>query len=246
LCKSPGSIHDHITRPREIVQHANDLCLADPCLPAAGIHAIDFPFPFRFLARDAFAIRTGGLPAVHERQPFLEDRLRVADERKRLVLAGVELADVHGDELDVGMLKGRFRRRREVAEARSDDDNEVRFAGKPVGARGAGDTNRAERLRVIEAQRPFSGHRLDDRDAGFRGEAREHLCGLAVDRSAAGNDDRAPGGAEQRRGPPEERLVRAWTRDRPHALLEERVGIVVRLGLDVLRQAQRDGPRLGG
>jgi hypothetical protein len=61
---------------------------------------------------------------------------------------------------------------------------------------------------------------------------------------AARDDQRPPGGAEQRGDRVDLGRGRGPARDRPCPLGEERGGVVVRLALDVLVQGDRDRARL--
>ena len=60
--------------------------------------------------------------AGDERQQLVEHRARVADERQRGLLEGVELGDVDPDEPHLLVLERGLRRGREVAQPRADDD----------------------------------------------------------------------------------------------------------------------------
>ena len=195
--------------------------------------------------RGALAVLGVGAPALERGAERLEPRARVRHQRQAGVLEGVDGGDVEVDEAHVGVGEEAARRGREVAPARADAEHDVGLARDRVRRRGAGGADRADGLRVVVGQRALAGLGLGHGDAGRLGELAQRLGRLRVDRAAAGDDQRAPRGAQQlgRLGEPLGLGGRAG--DVPDAAGEERLGPVERLGLDVLRQRERDGAGLG-
>ena len=85
----------------------------------------------------------------------------------------------------------------------------------------------------------LAGLGLGDRDAVTLGELGERAAGEAVVHAAAGDDERRRGLAQRLRRFGELRRVGRRAADGPAPLPKEFLGVVIGLGLDVLRQAQR-------
>ena len=97
---------------------------------------------------------------------------------------------------------------------------------------------------MVEGQRPLAGMGLGDRDAGLLGERTQRVGRLAVADAAAGEDDRAPAGADPLRRGRHGVAVRAVARDGPHPLREHLDRKVEGVRLDVLRQTEEDRARV--
>ena len=102
-----------------------------------------------------------------------------------------------------GLLNAVREARGEIAVAGADPDDHVGLGGQRVGGGGAGRPDRADRLRMVVAQRALAG--LASADTGMpvcSHERRQRLGGAGVDDAAAGDDQRAaaPTGSPRRRG----------------------------------------------
>ena len=99
--------------------------------------------------------------------------------------------------VDVGVLERRPRGGDEVAHPGPDADHDVGIVGQPVGGQPAVRPGRSGVHRVVPGQRALAGLGLDDRDAEPGRERVELVGRLGVDRPAARDDDRAPGGRDE-------------------------------------------------
>ena len=98
---------------------------------------------------------------------------------------------------------------------------------------------------MVVGQRALAGLGLGDGDPGRLRERAERRRSLRVAHPAAGDDQRALGGADQVGRPPHERLVGERARDDPVPLGEELLRELPRFGLHVLRQRDAGGPDIG-
>ena len=181
-------------------------------------------------------------------EPLVEDfehGAGVAGQGGGCVLVGVHGCYVYVYEPYVRVLEGALGGGGEVGVAGSDPDHEVGLARGAVGGEVTGRSHGSEGTRVSVGHRALSGLRLRDGDARTFGEAQQLIRGLGVDRAASGHDQGAFGVADPIRRPLQKVRVRQRTPDVPHALLEELLGEVVRLGLHVLGQRERDRAGLG-
>ena len=96
---------------------------------------------------------------------------------------------------------------------------------------------------MVPGQDADAGLGVAHRDAGQLGELREFLVGVGVEHAAAGDDQRALGGADRLGGAADVLVVGVGAADPPFAFGQEFLGHVEGLGLDVL--GQRDGDRAG-
>ena len=235
--------HDHVGGGEHGLQHANHLRLLHRgrLLVAGADRAdpIDFRAPVGLRRGDGVAILDPDTVSVDQQQQFVEHRPRIADERERAVLAGVDLGDVDRDEPDPVVLERGFRGGGEIAQTGSDHNHEVGVAGQDVGRARAGRTDAAERQRVRIGQRALAGLRLADGNAGRVDELPQRLRRVAVQHAAAGHDHRPRAAADQRRSVAQPFEIGARPGDGPDTRLEQRRGVVVCLRLHVLRQRQR-------
>ena len=187
-------------------------------------------------------------PTLQSPVERLERRACVSRQRHPTKLVAVQLGDVDVDEPNVWVLKRGPRAGREVAVAGADADDDVGLRGDSVGCRRAGGSDGAEGAWMIERQRPLAGLGLRDGDSAAPDEPAQHLRRLGVDDAAARDEERLLGAPDQARRAVESRSVGQRPRDVPDTHLEKTVRIVVRLGLHVLGQGQRDGAgvRLAG
>jgi hypothetical protein len=181
-----------------------------------------------------------------ERQELLQDRARVTDQWQRGVLERVELGDVDRDEAHALVLKRGLRCRGEVAEPRADDQHKIRVTREEVRRSRASGADAAKRQRMRVGERAFARLRFADGDAGCIHETPERVGRLAVDHAAAADEERPPARVNEARRFLQAVAIRARACDGPHARLEQRRRIVVRLGLNILRQRERHGAGLGG
>ena len=210
--QAAGGADDDVGRRERLLQHADHLRLLSiaDCglrtadwLRIAGLRQHTRSTSARHAACNAAIVSVYvGADAIagDERQQLLEHRARIADQRQRGVLEGVELGDVDRDEPHVLVLERGLRRGREVAQTRADDDARGRrraarrFAAcVPV----APTPPSGQRMRL--RQRAFAGLRLADGDAGRVDELPQRVGRLAVDHAAAGDDHRPLAGANQPR-----------------------------------------------
>ena len=103
----------------------------------------------------------------------------------------------------------------------------------------------AQRHRRAFLHRPLAGEGLADGDAQRLGEVLQLAPRLGVMHAAAGDDHRPLGLREQRDRLADPLGIGRPALDPPAALAEEVRGIIVGMCLDVLRQRDRDGARLG-
>ena len=167
------------------------------------------------------------------------------DQRHGAHLGGVEPVDVDPDERHVRVLERGPGGRDEVAHPGADADDEVGVPGQPVGREAARRPDRADVLRVVPGQRALAGLRLAHRDPVRRRKVVQRRLGAGVDRTAPGDDERAPRGPDELDDLVHELRLGARPADPPDPPLEEPLGPVVDLGLDVLGQGDRHGAGLG-
>ena len=98
---------------------------------------------------------------------------------------------------------------------------------------------------MIAVDGTLTGLRVGDRNAGRGRECAQLLRGLGVDGAAAGDDEGALGGADLGDRAHDGGALGRGTAHVPHALGEELDRPVVGLGLNILRQGDRDGTGLG-
>ena len=192
---------DDVARTARGVDRADHLGLGRQRAVAQRVRALDGRVPVAGQARRLRSVAVVDRPALERGGQPLERRTGVGDEGDAGVLRGVERGDVDVDEPDAVGREQRPRRRREVAPARPDPDDDVGVAGDRVRGRRACGADRAERGRVVVRQRALAGLRLPDRDAGRLDEAPERVGRLAVDDAAAGDDQRPAGRSQQVRRP---------------------------------------------
>ncbi len=84
---------------------------------------------------------------------LLKNSASVADERQSRVLVGVELGDVDVDKSHIRILKRSLGGGCEIAVSSANADDEIGFARDNIGPRSSSHANRAQILRVVEAQR---------------------------------------------------------------------------------------------
>jgi hypothetical protein len=113
------------------------------------------------------------------------------------VLRGVELGHVDVDEPDVGIPEGRLRRRREVAVARADADDDVGVGRDAIRGERAGRADGAETRRIVVRKRSLPRLRLADRNPRPLAERAQRIGRLGVDDAAAGDDERPAGAADR-------------------------------------------------
>src|SRR5712691_8998654 len=141
------------------------------------------------------------------------------------------------DETNIRILKRGLGSGGEVAQAGTDRNHQISLAGDDVRARRAGHADGVEVLRMIEGQRPLARLRLSYRNACLLDEASQSRGSFGVDHSASGDNHWSIRGANPLRRALEQRAIGRRSRDMPHTLVKEFLGIVPRFGLNVLRQS---------
>lgn len=244
--KGPGGADDHVLGVHGPARGADDLVLGRQRGESGVEGLVHGGVPAGLLGRDPL-LQVGADPVAAEGLVQLDEGLAgVRDDRQGgAVLVGVDRGDVDVDELHVRVLERGPRRGGEVLVARADADDQVRFGGDGVGRRRAGGADRAEGELVVPGQDADAGLGVADRDAGQLGEPRELLVGVGVEDAAAGDDERALGGADRVGGAADVRVVGVRAADPPFAFGEEFLGHVEGLGLDVLGQRDGHGAGLG-
>jgi hypothetical protein len=129
---------------------------------------------------------------------------------------------------------------REILEARSDGQDNIGLAGKRVGRGRAGDADRAQLQRMIPWQRTLAGLRLGDWNAMRFCEPAQRVARETVEHATAGDDQRPLRLAQHRDGPRELDCHRRRRAEQDVGRPEEILREIVRHGLHVLRQCERD------
>ena len=99
---------------------------------------------------------------------------------------------------------------------------------------------------MIERKRTLARLRFSNRDARSLDEVSKSRGRLAIDHSAAGNYQRFLSRADALRRSLKQCAIGQRTRDVPHTLLKQLLGVIPRLSLHVLRQCQRNSTGFGG
>ena len=161
------------------------------------------------------------------------------------MLGRIEGRHVDVDEANIRVLEGSLRGRGEVAVAGADTDHQIGLAGEPIsgGCTGGADGSQAER--VVVAQTTATSERLTDWNSCLLRESAQRFGRLAVHHATAGHDQRPLAGSDRLRGASNRRAIGPIARDPPYAPGEQRLGVVVRLRLHVLRQTNRHRAGLG-
>ena len=126
---------------------------------------------------------------------------------------------------------------REIRQARADGKDKIGVASKCVSGGPAGHSYRARLQRMIPGKRALARLRLGDGNAmRFDELAQRFRAPVAVNDTAAGDDHRLLRRAKQPDRDVELRGFRQRRADAPKRRREKRFGVVVGLGLHVLRQ----------
>lgn len=244
-----GRVDDHVRLVGDGVQRAQYLRLRRAYVRLVGlVGGVDALFP-AFLVLDVLAgVRVRDLVVV-ERQclrQLFQGAAGVRDQRGGGQLVAVVRGDVEVQEADVRRREQGVGRRGEVRVAGADAYHQVGQTGEFVRRRRTRVSDAAHVLGVVVAQGALADLGGGDGDAGRRGELRQRLLGAAVVDSAARDDQGTAGGTDRpyRFG----QFVGVGGRAAyvPHAVGEELVGPVVRLGLNVLRESESYGTCLDG
>ncbi len=164
----------------------------------------------------------------------------VRHDREASMLAAVETRHVDVDEPHVRVLEGRPGRRREVGVAGADTDHQIGLAGQRVRGRRARGPDRADRLRVVVAQRSLPCLAFRDRNPCLLSELAQRVLRTGVGHAAAGDDQRPLRRSEELYRFIDNRCLRQRAGHVPGALGEQFLRPIEGLGLHVLRQGDRD------
>ncbi len=93
---------------------------------------------------------------------------------------------------------------------------------------------------MVIAQAALASHRLSDRNACLVNETPQEIGGLGINHAATGDNQRPLAGTYPRCRLLQRIAIRAIARNMPHALVEKRLWICIRLGLHILWQRQGD------
>lgn len=239
-----GRVDDDVRLVGDGVQRAEYLRLRGPDIRLVGlVGGVDALFP-AFLVLGVLAGVPVRDPVVVERQclrQLLQGAAGVRDQRGGGQLVAVVRGDVEVQEADVRRCEQGVGGSREVRVAGADAYHQVGQAREFVRCRRARVADAADVLGVVVAQGALAGLGGGDGDTGRRGELRQRLLRAAVVDSAARDDQGAAGGTDRpyRFG----QFVGVGGRAAyvPHAVGEELVRPVVRLGLNVLRESESYG-----
>ena len=201
-------------------------------------------FPFGEECLRALHARRIRLPVAKRRVELGERFAGVADHRHGAVLARIPAGGVDRDESRIAR-EGGPRAGGEVLQPRSDGEDYVGVLGERVGRGGADDAHRPGMDRIVMGERALARDGLDHRNPPRRREGSERLLGAGVAHAAAGDDQRPLCAREHGGGLGDLAAVGARARNRPDALLEERLRIVVGDFLDVLRQRDEGRAAIG-
>ena len=236
---------DHVGGGGRIVDGADHLALRRQRRVAEPVEAGDLGVPFLVQTGRLLPIAKVDLVAGEQLGQRLQRLPRVAHERQAGELRRVEVGQVDVHEADVRMAERRLRGRREVGPPRPDAEDHVSLGGDAVGREGAGGSDRTQRTRMVERKRALARLRLGDGNPARFGEPPQRLRRLRIDDTAAGDHQRPPSSADEPGGCRECSLVGPHTGNVPDTPAQELLGEVPRLGLDVLRERERDRPGLG-
>ncbi len=169
----------------------------------------------------------------------LEPGARVAHQRLRVMLAGIERLHVEADDPPRRIAEQRPGSGGEVLQPRADREHQVGLRGERVGGARPRHADRPHVEQVIVTQRALAGLRLGHRNGVALREGRKRRGRVRIVHAAARDDQRPLRRRDQPRGFGELARIRPHAPRRPDALGEEALRIVVRLGLRVLAQRQR-------
>ena len=240
-----GGVDHHVVRAHELVERAEHLGLGRQRPVPQVVALIGGALPGGDFVGDLRGPFLGHAVPVECWGECSQRLSRVADNHLSALLGRVEGADVDVHEAHVGVLELRLRRGGEVGVAGADADDEVGFFSQRVGRASAGSTDATHSLRVIPVDSSLAGLRVGHRDAGGTRQGAQLVASLGVDGAAAGNDERLRRRLDGLDGAGEGCLVGTNAPNVPHLLLEELQRPVVRLGLDVLGEADGDGAGVG-
>ena len=234
-----GTHHDGL-RGAQFVHRADQLALTRQRRITDSVDALNLGVP---LPVESFGLRTiaclDGV-AIDQVEQFLQRHQCITNQRQGQVLEGVKRGHIDVDEAHLGILECRLGGRGEVAVAGTDADDQVSIPSNAVGSEGAGGTNRSEIEWVVEAQAALASHRLANRNACLLDKALQGISGLRVNHAATGDNQRSLTCTNQGCGLLQSAPVRPVARDVPDALMEEGLGIGIRLRLYILGESQCD------
>ncbi len=160
------------------------------------------------------------------------------------MLGGIVGLDVEADQPGLGAEEG-ARARRKISEPGAHGQDHVGAAGQRVRRRRAGDADRAEVERMVRGEGALAGLGLGEGDRVGAAEAVEGSSGTAIDRPAAGDDERRLGRPERRGRGSELGRVGRRAADAPDPGGEEGARAVEGLRLNVLAERERHRPAGG-
>ena len=117
-------------------------------------------------------------------------------------------------------------------------DHDIRIPGEFYSQRCACDPDSPSRTWVVPPQRPFAGLRLYDRDSRGLDQCLKRVSRASVNHTTTCHNERPLGILDAGHCPREQLCIGPWARNQCDPRLEEFLGIVPRLSLHILWQAQ--------
>ena len=195
---------------------------------------------------DAAADDDHGLFGSKDLSQSSDSDLSIADSLDSVELVCMVTAVVDGDKADAFLLEEPLGAGGEVAHSGADCDDAVSFFSQLVGSGCAGHADTAEAVRMAGLAGALSALGLAEGDAELFAEVLDHFTGQRVADAAADDDQGLLGSKDLSRDIFQLFLYSYRAGDAVNSLLEEALGIVIVLTLNVLRKADGNRTGLGG